>query len=553
APGQVERIVGRIAQIVASVHRATPKLVHRDLKPSNVLVERRLGGKRLLRVTDFGIGGIIAQPLLEQARTSSSLQGNMASALTGAYTPLYASPQQVRGDKPDPRDDVFALGVIWHQLLAGDLTSPAPTGRKWAEALRQKGVSDAAIDLMASCFESDQADRPEDAGVLAQRLVRLAQDGAAKNDPLDLLPLVAPVPEMLPIEIQPRAASTKTGPPPIELVRVGESAPRTSSARAAAPALRAGRGKPAAILRQKNPRATPQRAPKRKWLTFAGVVCVLLAVGALGEWVWPGFLAEVLAEVRERWQKAFPPKPERQPGDIITNSLGMKLAWIPPGAFMMGSPPDEVRRNADETQHKVTLTKGFYLGVYQVNQEQWQALMGNNPSHFKEEKDLPVEMVAWADCQEFLKRLSEKEGQEYRLPTEAEWEYACRAGTTTPYYFGETISTDQANYDGTFVYGKGKQGVYRQKTTPGGSFPPSAWGLGDMHGNVWEWCADWYGAYPTGEVVDPQGPPSGEFHVLRGGSYFDVPADVRSASRLGHAPSLPYGTVGFRVATTFTP
>jgi serine/threonine protein kinase len=178
-PHQVEAIVARIAQVLTAAHRATPKLVHRDLKPANVLVERRAGNKRLLRVTDFGIGGIIAQPLLEEARQSSSLQANMAAALTGAYTPLYASPQQLRGNKPDPRDDVYALGVMWYQLLTGDLTMPAPSGRRWSEPLRARGMSDAALEVLASCLETDPNHRPADAGIFADQLRQTTQGKAA--------------------------------------------------------------------------------------------------------------------------------------------------------------------------------------------------------------------------------------------------------------------------------------------------------------------------------------------------------------------------------------
>src|ERR1019366_4663490 len=147
-------------------------------------------------------------------------------------------------------------------------------------------------------------------------------------------------------------------------------------------------------------------------------------------------------------QKGDPPK-------NVTNGIGMKFVWIPPGNFLMGSPKEEKQRNGDETQHKVTLTKGFYMGVSTVTQEQWQEVMGNNPSKFKGEKNLPVETVSWNDCQEFIKKLREKDTQPYRLPTEAEWEYARRAGTTTPFSFGETISTDQAYYNGKFAYGNG--------------------------------------------------------------------------------------------------
>ena len=226
----------------------------------------------------------------------------------------------------------------------------------------------------------------------------------------------------------------------------------------------------------------------------------------------------------------------------------MKFAWIPPGTFLMGSPPsEEEQKLTEETQHKVTLTKGFYMGVYQVTQEQWQAVMGNNPSHFKGEKNLPVEQVSWDDCQEFRQTLARKESHKYRLPTEAEWEYACRAGTTTPFHFGETISTDQANYDGNYVYGKGKKGVYRKKTTPVGSFPPNAWGLYDMHGNVYDWCQDWYGLYGDKETTDPVGPSDGNARVLRGGSWLHHPWLCRSAYRCRHEPGNRSNDVGLRL------
>ncbi len=169
-PAQAERIILQIAKIVGPAHRANPRLVHRDLKPSNVLVERLTDGKIKLRVTDFGIGGLSAQPMLERSRSSSSMEGELSAVLTGAYSPLYASPQQMKHEKPDPRDDVYALGVIWHQLLTGDLACPAPTGRRWGEALLERGMSEGALDLLSSCVESSPVHRPDDAAVLAERL-----------------------------------------------------------------------------------------------------------------------------------------------------------------------------------------------------------------------------------------------------------------------------------------------------------------------------------------------------------------------------------------------
>ena len=213
----------------------------------------------------------------------------------------------------------------------------------------------------------------------------------------------------------------------------------------------------------------------------------------------------------------------------------------------MGSSKEEKQRMDNEISHKVTLTKGFYMGVYTVTQEQWRAVMGNNPSSFKGEKNLPVEMVSWDDCQKFIKNLREKDNMPYRLPTEAEWEYCCRAGTNTPFHFGETISTEQANYNGDYTYANGEKGVYRKKTTPVGRFPANAWGLHDMHGNVWQWCQDWFGNYPQNDVTDPQGDGKGQFRVLRGGSWLYYPKHCRSAFRYRLEPDYRFDNNGFRL------
>ena len=225
----------------------------------------------------------------------------------------------------------------------------------------------------------------------------------------------------------------------------------------------------------------------------------------------------------------------------------LELLWVPAGTFSMGSPPCDEGHNDDEVEHRVIIGKPIYLGQHLVSQEQFEQMAGFNPCYFKSSK-LPVEMVSWYDSVSFCEQLSEKFGRRFRLPTEAEWEYACRAGTTTAFSTGATITTQQANFDGWFTYGQIPQGLSRRETTPIGSFPPNPWGFFDMHGNVWEWCSDWYGQYESGPVLDPEGPAEGEIRILRGGSWFHSPADCRSAQRDALDPGRRHSIYGFRVA-----
>ena len=205
----------------------------------------------------------------------------------------------------------------------------------------------------------------------------------------------------------------------------------------------------------------------------------------------------------------------------------------------MGSPESEKGRYDDETQYEVTLTKSYYMGKYVVTQEQWKSVMRKNPSSMKG-ANLPVTDVSGEDCQKFIKKLNGITKGKYRLPTEAEWEYACRAGITTAYSFGNRLTKAIANY------GDGPRG----STKVVGSYKPNAFGLYDMHGNVSEWCEDWYAAYPAGAVVDPKGPLTGEKRVLRGGSYTGSGSWVRSSTRNSFAPPFPFDNHGFRLART---
>jgi len=233
--------------------------------------------------------------------------------------------------------------------------------------------------------------------------------------------------------------------------------------------------------------------------------------------------------------------------DPIVNSLGMTFVLIPAGTFVMGSPEHEPGRNDDETQHEVTISQSFRLQNTPVTQAQWQTLMGKNLASFIQGGgDCPVDGISWHDCQEFIKKLNAREEGIYRLPTEAEWEYACRAGSAGALPNGEltTLFCDlDPNLDGLGWY----CGNSDRHTHPLAHKTPNAWGLYDMHGNVYEWCQDWYGEYSSNLLTNPGGPGSGQRRVVRGGSWFSSAKNCRAAARLGMSPDSKTPYLGFRI------
>jgi len=224
------------------------------------------------------------------------------------------------------------------------------------------------------------------------------------------------------------------------------------------------------------------------------------------------------------------------------HGVAQRMRWIEPGIFFMGSPQNEPERFDDEIQHEVELTQGFWLADTTCTQDLWQTVMGSNPSWLKGSKH-PVENISYEDCRKFFEKVNDLVSNlELRLPTEAQWEYACRAGTKTPFWFGETINTKQVNYGGGVILSGW------QETVEVKALPHNDWGLYQMHGNVREWCADWYGAYEAGMVVDPQGPLAGNSRVLRGGSWFSRGRGCRSAARLSRPPGTREDNYGFRLS-----
>ncbi|MDP7422625.1 MAG: formylglycine-generating enzyme family protein [bacterium] len=204
----------------------------------------------------------------------------------------------------------------------------------------------------------------------------------------------------------------------------------------------------------------------------------------------------------------------------------LELVWIPPGEFIMGS---ETNHEDEKPSHTVRISRGFYMGKYEVTQAQWLAVMGINPSGYQT-TSRPVERISWFDCQEFVRKLSEKTGHTYRIPTEAEWEYACRAGSGGEYSFGDDV--DQLKHHAWYIKNSGL------KPQPGGVKEPNAWGLYDMHGNAWEWCQDWYGKdyYSSSPLDDPPGPATGHDRIIRGGGWLVTADECRSANRARFNP-----------------
>lgn len=256
----------------------------------------------------------------------------------------------------------------------------------------------------------------------------------------------------------------------------------------------------------------------------------------------------VRAQVPQNQSEAQPPRTRTVdlPGDAE-----LTFVYIPAGTFRMGSPPSEKGRDGDEGPvHRVTITEPFYLSRYEVTQAQWRAVMGRNPSIFKHEpnaENLPVDWVSWDDAQRFIDRLNRTHEATFRLPTEAEWEYAARAGTSTRFYWG-------SDENATAIRDHAWAHSYAEGTShPVGQKQPNPWGLYDMSGNVWEWTQDWYGSYADTAQVDPMGPAQGERKVYRGGSWFNAPSTLRSANRHKHPTDEPFTNAGVRLVREVEP
>lgn len=479
-------------------------LVHRDIKPTNLIVTGHGSAGATVKILDFGLARFVSE--LPEDETLTPPERWLG-------TPDFIAPEQARaGHAADIRADVFSLGCTLFYLLTGQT---AYAGGSSTARLAARLIEDARP------LRPLRGDAPPALEAILQRM--LSRDLTARyQTPAEVADALEPFSHVESDEPPTVAAA----PPTTEQAtpRLDGRPPMPSGAR------------------------TDPLAPvalgwlSRRWVVSIAVgVAMALLLGAAAYW-WP------------RNTRNAP---------VLVNSIGMKLMPIPAGDFFMGSPLNEALRAPDEAHLRKVAVAAFYLGRTEVTQREYQDVMGHNPSHFRadgaggqlvaglETDRFPVESVSWEDAVNFCRRLSERPeekdaGRTYRLPTEAEWEYACRAGTTTPFHVGDAITSTHANMNGQIPYGVAPAGVNHPRTVPVGGYAPNAFGLLDMHGNVWEWCADAYA--PNGEVPGPVRRPADVQRTLRGGSWFFGGADCRCARRFAQRQAMKSSYYGFRVA-----
>ena len=434
-PEAALKLMRRLTGIIAAAH--AKGVVHRDLKPSNVILHPTDGGKFTLWVTDFGWGQIESVRSLELAKLGA--RGELQRlAYRGAATVLYASPQQAKKEPATPSDDVHALGVIWYQILKRDPTAASPVGTDWVEEFRPHGFTDSQARLLQSCLATRPDKRPRTATHLLEQLGQVTVGTPVKDgtDGSKLISIKNP--------------STFNAPLGFPATARGKSIDTEAAASQAAAMLSAIGGGP---------------------LTSGGPLST------------SGYR-------------------------LVKNTIGMTFARIPAGTFVMGaSDQEQGYRTHEGPPHEVKISRPFYLSVTPVTQAQYLLVMGKNPAKYSKSRggapEHPIETVHWKEADSFCHRLAQMPEEEihnrsYRLPSEAEWEYACRAGTKSAFQSGERLTPHDAIYAGT----GGKYGG--KSTAPVASTPPNAFGLTDMHGNVQEWVPP-DSAPLTGALVRPEG------------------------------------------------
>lgn len=551
-PEQIRRVFQPLAQGLGLAHKAG--FVHRDIKPGNMVF--RKSDQRLVLI-DFGLANHETDAGKEQ------IDGK---------TLMFAAPEQLRGKPADARSDVYSLTATMHfavQYAQADLRDPDHfDADKAPKPLRS---------VLVGGMETNPQRRFADGADLAEAMIEL------------LVAEVPAPPPAMPEFVAASSAKVQKLKPPVDNRQLAAVPaplpPEPEFVPASSPKVR------------KVKRAIGKRAKNQQDLiiaTFGVALVVLFLVGLLLFWN-SSQQAEVVAGVptpEEVVQAKLPPVAEKkvpplakdepikseafkspinsgveakkselsktptvpQPKALSkprTFDLGygvsLEMVLIPAGTFMMGSPVSEADRKNDETQHEVIISRPFYMGKYEITQAQWQRVMGMNPSHFKDSLNLPVEGVSYVDMQVFCRKLKTITNAPFGLPTEAQWEYACRAGTTTTFHFGNELNGTQASCNGLFPFNTNIKGPFYPKTSPVGKYSANPWGLHDMHGNVWEWCSDWYGNYPKDPSGDPIGVSNGNLRIRRGGSWDSVANRCRAACRNWNIPTYRLDFAGARL------
>ena len=489
APEKAAAMVRQAAQALAAAHRKG--IVHRDIKPHNFLID----SEGTVKVTDFGL-----------ARAHSE-----TTALTGTGTllgtPQYMSPEQWEDSNVGPQSDIYSLGVTFYALLTGQAPFQGSTPAAIMRQILQEPPPDLGraapylpnrlTKIVGRMLERDPRDRYQTAEDLLRDLEIAEQSGigaGATARPKTVGTFATSNIDMRLEEEERKYRQNR------ERMRLNQAQEVDAKRRTPTPS-----GPPVKL---------PPETDRRPLYVGLAIVAGLLLLG-FAWWRFGG-------------SGSFP---RMFPQD--------QFVYLDPGTFQMGSPPNEYGRQDDESLHTVTLTEGFWIGKFEVTQAQWEAYMDSNPSIYVG-PDLPVTNVTYEQVREFLRRVNWEEGADFRLPTEAEWEYAARAGSISPYFFGH----DEGSL-GRYAWYEAN-GEIRSHSV--GQKAPNPWGLYDIYGNVREWCLDWAGAYESGEVVDPQGPAFGAKRIHRGGSWGVGPDQLRSADRSAQDPNVASSDLGFRLA-----
>jgi serine/threonine protein kinase len=589
---QIEKWIGQICVALDYAH-IDEQIAHRDLKPSNLLVN----SKGDIKITDFGISATISDATTYTQMNASS-----------SGTPVYMCPQQMMGEKAAPTDDIYSLGATIYELLTGkppffsgridlQLQNKIPPlmkeRRKELDVKAESKIPNSWESTVASCLEKAAEDRPQSLAevwdglhgivtesdnskpnkksrggkkILATACILLLLSGAGAagwyfgtdifNKAPDTTPDTPPEQE-IPVVVKdtPPAENTEK---PDKLPEENKAAQDTNVVEPETKTPELTKEEPTPAKNETPPETiseveskqdvSDQQVPQKNDISGSAkadpVVEKIEPIQQKQEDLTP---QTPTVEETPKEEIIFP-EAGPQPGkDWVLPGYGVEMVWIEPGEFMMG----------ERSVHQVHITEGFWLGSYEVTQSQWESVMGFNPSKFRNaDGNTPIDQVSWSDAIDFCTILTEIEHDagrlpkdyEYSLPTEAQWEYACKAGRNSFFSFGDRIDSSLANFNGNYPFGGGRKGDYRQKPLPVGSFTPNGWGLYDMHGNVSEWCYDWYGKYNLRDTKDPTGAKKGSGHVTRGGAWHSDGESCTSGARDYEKTESKNSYLGFRLA-----